>query len=189
MRDEAEYFILPGFLAQIDAHDMNSRQVTLILHFLACNESPLEFYYTINQLRRERYSILAITAEHQYNMKNTTRVLSLYLDARDDSYHHPRNSFDDFGSQIAIENGPFGVNFLLIKRGKATRNFIIQCALKTMEIYLKTGDFAVEFSACLFEKELEKDFEAYAEIEVTADSESGLNWIAVHNMIDGNDGD
>ena len=51
-----------------------------------------------------------------------------------------------------------------------------------MEIYLKTGDIAVEFSACLFEKELEKDFEAY--VEITADSEGGLNWIAVHNMID-----
>ena len=121
VRDEAAYFNLPGFLAQIDAHDMNSRQVTLIYHSLVCNESPLEFHFTMNQLRRERYSILAITAEHQYNMKHTTRVLSLHLGARDDSYNHPCNTFDDFGSQIAIENGPFGQNFLLIKGGKATR--------------------------------------------------------------------
>uniref|UniRef100_A0A914VWB9 BTB domain-containing protein n=1 Tax=Plectus sambesii TaxID=2011161 RepID=A0A914VWB9_9BILA len=182
LRDEAAYFNLPGLLTQIDAHDMNSRRVVLVYYSLIPYQPSLEYTFTISQLRRERYSILAITIDHHYQLKQTARLLKLHLGSRVDDYQYSYTTFEDFGSQINIENGPFGPNFLLIKRGKMARNYIIQCALKSLEVYLKTGDFAVELSASLFEKELEQDFESF--LEVNADIEGGLNWITVRNMID-----
>uniref|UniRef100_A0A914W966 Potassium channel tetramerisation-type BTB domain-containing protein n=1 Tax=Plectus sambesii TaxID=2011161 RepID=A0A914W966_9BILA len=182
LTDEASYFGLRGLLAEIADHDLNSRE--LILFF----SEECQFTLRIDEVRRERHSLLATIAEHVASVvQPNNRVLCLsWADGRNsDNATDTLNAFRNFEMDLVVPDGPFDdVQFPRIMtpllsgsdqpaRSLQARAYVLKCALHTLVDYLRTGELKIPTSMKTLRELVNNDF-----VEMNAD----LTWNDVQKV-------